>query len=388
MKGIIVFLLVWPALVMPAQQLLTLDEAVALALGQHPEIKAAMAELEVAEGLRKTAFSLPNPAVFAESPTGRFYTIGISQSLEFPGVYFSRSAELKASESVADANLQVTRQALIREVSLAFAEARYTASMQEWLMAQDSIMTTLTAIARRQSEAGLIDALSFTRAVLVSGEVHRQWLSMKVKAVAAMHRLTHSFLDSTGVYAVEVYGDNFRSAATIRMEGRSSLESLAERQSELAASRVTTAKYRMWPGLMLGYLNQGDRNAGAYYGWQAGITIPLWWWQYGGQLQAARAGREAAGFRQEAVAMEVHTLKQQLLEQYRQALADMAYYQQTALPASRSLADQSARFFESGQIDLLEHLGNLREVREVQERFIAAAYALDVTAAELEYIQH
>ncbi len=388
MRGIIVFLLLWTAIVAPAQQLLTLDEAVALALGQHPEIKAAMAELEVAEGLRKTAFSLPNPAIFAESPTGRFYTIGISQSLEFPGVYFSRSAELKASESVADANLQITRQALIREVSLAFAEARYSASMQQCLMAQDSIMTTITAIARRQSEAGSIDALSLTRAGLVSGEVHREWLSMKVKAVAAMHRLTHSFLDSSGVYAVEVYGDNFRSAATIRMEGRSSLESLAERQSVLAASRVTTARYRMWPGLMLGYLNQGDRNAGAFYGWQAGITIPLWWWQYSGQLQAARAGREAAAFRQEAVAMEVHMVKQQLLERYRQALADMEYYKQTALPASRSLAEQSARFFESGQIDLLEHLGNMREVREVHERFIAAAYALDVTAAELEYIQN
>ena len=70
-----------------AQSVLTETEAITKTLANNKNINAASLQVKQQQQLLKSAFNIPNPEFFWESPTGNFYTGSITQSIEFPSVY-------------------------------------------------------------------------------------------------------------------------------------------------------------------------------------------------------------------------------------------------------------------------------------------------------------
>ncbi len=66
-----------------AQERLTLADAVAQGLRNNPQMVAAAARVEVADGLRRQAGLSPNPRLFLQSENARFWG---SPSPSYPGV--------------------------------------------------------------------------------------------------------------------------------------------------------------------------------------------------------------------------------------------------------------------------------------------------------------
>ncbi|MBL7942201.1 MAG: TolC family protein [Flavobacteriales bacterium] len=384
---LIIWLALWSGVNIVAQVSLSKEEAIQLALARHPSVMAAREEVKAAEALEKTAFSLPNPVLFVESPTGEFYTPGISQSLEFPTVYAGRSKALQAATGVASARQNLSTNELILEVSLAHAEARYQHSRLQLFGRRDSLYEAMMNLAERRFNEGEGDALELSYAKLVYGRAHGDYVESSTSYQNALHMLVHAFLDST-VYEVAAFGSDYHGSVSISMSPTSSLTMVAAAETLLAEKEYRLQRQSWLPGIMLGYLNQGPRETSPGMALQAGITLPLWWWQYSGRIQAADAKREAAKLHADDVMLDVHTAWQQHLAAYELASQRLSYYSLEALPTADNLAIQSTRFFEAGETDLVTHLRNLNEALLVELEFVNAAYDVAVEEAYIEFLQH
>ena len=90
------------------QTVLTETEAISKTLANNKNINAASLQVKQQQQLLKSAFNIPNPEFFLESPTGNFYTGSITQSIEFPSVYRNQYRLQRGQIAIAQKEKQLT----------------------------------------------------------------------------------------------------------------------------------------------------------------------------------------------------------------------------------------------------------------------------------------
>ncbi len=127
----------------------------------------------------------------------------------------------------------------------------------------------------------------------------------------------------------------------------------------------------MLPGLVLGYVTQGgnlipDQDTRL----RAGLTIPLWFWQYAGQANAAKTGIRIAEAKTLAEQQLVASEMQQARSDFEKYSQSLQYYESTGINYSRQLLETAARFFHSGQSDYISYLRNLNDAYAIRARYL------------------
>lgn len=389
-KRCFIFLLLFPATI-PAQRLLTEAEAVELALKNSPAAQAAALQTQQSAQLQKSAFNLPNPDVLAESPTGEFYTIGIQQSMEFPAVYFQQSRLQKERTLLAEKEQALTQAEVAYRVRSIYLNLQYQVALVAQLRLQDSVFASINASAGRRFTAGKIDVLEKTTAEAQYGQVHNLYLQAQAEELLLISQLQLYTGISEPVTVAPIrkmsmqlagpalFIDTAYFRSHIRMLYFDQLQSINRRVLRLERNRLL-------PGITFGYLNQGPVSTPTFYRFRAGITVPLWFWQYSGNIRAAKIGVQVA--QQQYLAQ-----RQQLSSDLLQARSDLArtqstlaYYETTALAQSRTIIDASQRYFEGGEIEYTNHMRTMSEAYTLQRNHLEALRDYNMAALRLSYL--
>ena len=176
------FLLLLVSSTVAAQPVLTENEAVKRALANNKNIQAASLQVKQQQELLKSAFNIPNPEFFWESPTGNFYTPSITQSFEFPTVYSNQHRLQKQQVAVAQKEKQLTEAELKYRVKVLYLEAQFADSLVRQLYLQDTLYEKIKLSAIRQFNAGQIDYLQQIFTETQYGEIHNLYQQAVTKA--------------------------------------------------------------------------------------------------------------------------------------------------------------------------------------------------------------
>lgn len=370
------------------QKIYSEDEIISAALRFHPAIHANESNVESKTQMEKTAFSIPAPAISTQSPTGNFYALGINQNIDFPGVYIQQKNVLKAETDLAKTQLQLTRQQLSWEVRTLLAEARYAETQLKFLVTQDSLLQILRSTSVRQFEAGEIDFLEKSFVELQFGEVHQRMFAAQNASVAALQKLRNLSgvmdLDKVNPFNQDELLSAMIGDTTLSM--KNAFLEAAKIEVIIADKGVKLERSRAMPGFQFGYLNQAERNSSYTYRWQAGITIPLWWWQYDGRIKASRANVERATQNELAAIKSFENSKLDVVSQLNSSSQRLNYYFATGLIEAAALEDASLRFFQAGERNYTTHLRTLNDVLQVKFGYAEAALQYTRALAQLKFI--
>lgn len=382
------FVLLFASFMSQAQRMYSEEEIMAEALKVHPVIQAYSWNVESKSQLEKTAFSLPAPAISTQSPTGDFYALGINQNIDFPGVYIRQRNVLQAETDMARSQLQLTKQQLSWEVRTALADAKYVATQLSFLFAQDSLLQFLRNAANRQFVAGEIDFLEKSFVELQYGEVHQKLLTAQNESLAAIQKLRNlcglNDLNSVSEFTQDELLSAMLKDATMN-SGNAYLD-VAKKEVLIADKMIKLERMKVMPGFQFGYLNQTERNSSFTYRWQAGITIPLWWWQYGGRIKASEANAKRATQNELAVIKGFENSKLDVMAQLNSASQRLNYYFTTGLKEAAALEVASHRFFEAGERNYTTHLRSMNDVLQVKYGYADAAFAYSKALAQFKFI--
>jgi outer membrane protein, heavy metal efflux system len=391
MKRCFFFLLLLSTSVLPAQRLLTESEAVELALKNSPAIQAAALQTEQSAQLQKSAFNLPNPEVLAESPTGDFYTIGVQQTMEFPTVYFQQSRLQKERTRLAEQEQLLTQKEIAYRVRSIYLDLQYQVALVAQLRLQDSVFASINTSAARRFAAGKIDVLEKTSAEAQYGQVHYLYLQAQAdeQLLVTQLQLYTGATEPIRVAPIQKMGMQLTGPALFIDTGyfRSHIRMLYYGQQQVINQRaLRLERNRLLPGITFGYLNQGPATTPLTYRFRAGITVPLWFWQYSGNIRAAKIGVQVAEQQYRAQRLQLSSDLLQARSEFAGSQNKLAYYETTALAQSRTIIDASQRYFEGGEIEYTNHLRTMNEAYTIQRSHLEALRDYNKAVLRLSYL--
>jgi len=373
-----------------AQQQLTENEAVAKALRNNKNIEAAALLVKQQQQLLKATVNLPNPEFYWESPTGNFYTGSITQSLEFPTVYRNQYRLQKQQVGLAQKEKQLTEAELKYRIKVLYLEAQYADSLTRLLYVQDTLYEKIKSSAIRQFNAGQVDYLQQTFAETQYGEIHNQYLQAVTKATSLIAQLQWVTGIKDSITAVPLVINTSQLSFTPEPDSAGLVSNpamqLAQQHQAVAKQNIALQKSRALPGLALGYFNQGERDTKWQNRFRFGITIPLWFGQYKGNINAAKTEQQVLQSKQEGLQQELSAQVINANSELQTNWQAVQYYLQTGLRKAQEVITTSQRFFTSGEIDYISLLRNSNDAYQVFLKNLEAIKNYNLSVINHQYL--
>ena len=388
---IVVMLIIGFSKTATAQKTISASEVINLALTNSKNLDASKLNIKQQQQLLKSSVNIPNPEFFWESPTGNFYTGSITQSIEFPTVYAKQRQVQKAQIGVAEKEKTLTEIEIKYTVQSLYAELQYTDTLIRQLYAQDTLYNRIQQAAIRQFNAGQINYLEQTFAESQYGEVHYQYQQFQTRMTAIQQQLQWltGLKDSIIPESISVYP--FENLSVAQLPDSAWINSnpnlqILNQQKVVAEKNVQLQKNKALPGLAFGYFNQGERETPTGNRFRFGVTIPLWFWQYKGNISAAKTNQQVIEKQQQGL---MQQLSSQTLNARGEIVANwqsINYHQQTGLPKANEVVITSRRFFESGEIDYVNFLRNTNDAFAIYFRYLESLRNYNLSVINYKYL--
>ena len=381
---------------------LSLDSAVAEALRMSPLVRQATEGVREQAALRRASFSLINPGVVIENPGNGFFTVGGQQTFEFPTVYARQARLARAQVMLAEQSGALVRNAVRRETRRAYLDLQVAEALLRQLQMQDSLTRALAATSERLFIAGEVNALQRVSTQAEARQALNRVAQAEADRAAARRRLAlllnraNAALLSTGTDltrpAATPLTDTLRFVAfeagadTVAVSRSPALAVAAEavRVGKLAR-RLTRA--RALPGLTVGYLNQGPRDAPFRDKLQGGLSLPLYFWQYRAQNRAAEARLRAAQAGREATTLDTRRELAQAVADARKFAASLRYYAQTGLPQASTITQTAQRLFGAGDVSYYVLIQSLQQAAQIRTDYLDAVRGYRQALIQLDFLQ-
>ena len=387
---LIIFISLFSTVAVHSQKIISAAEAVSLAVKNSKNISAAGLAVIQQRQLLKGSFNLPNPEVFAESPTGNFYTASITQSIEFPSVYGKQYQLQKQRIGLAEKEKILTEAEVKYQVTQLYLLLQYTDTLQKQLYIQDTLYERISNFAGRQFDAGQINYLQKLFTETQYGEIHNQYLQAQLNTgnlYSQLQYLTglHEALKTAPLNSDQQgYGNSGTIDSSLLISNPSiQLYRQTERISE---KNIQLQKNKALPGLAFGYFNQGERSTPTANRFRFGITVPIWFWQYKGNISAAKTELEVNRQR-------TNGLQQQLFIQLSQAQNELLintqalqYYKTTGTIKADEIITTSKRFLESGENDYINYLRNINDAYTIKLKYLEAIRNYNQSILSIKYL--
>ena len=340
------------------------------ALTTSPAADAARLETNRSRKLEGTAYSLANPTVNMESPSGAIYAVGVMQSLWLPGYYQRQRNVLRSQTGIAEAQATLTRTEVLLRARQLYLTAQYYQALDSLLTFQDSLYRSVSAATGRLRQAGQLDALQAGFAATQAEEVSVARTSNASALVSALEQM-RVFAGLPGVLRVRSINlvDTMTMGSVVSRHLAPGV-AYASRQVSLSQSQIRLEQARFKPSFSVGYLNQGLRETPNYLRYRASLDIPVWTRQYRSGIAAARIGEQAARRNLDAQRLTFQVDSTQLVSTRLRTLASIRRYQRVLLPQSDNIISMAMRLRAAGQVDVINHLRTVNEAFGIKLRYL------------------
>ncbi|MCH8330550.1 MAG: TolC family protein [Bacteroidetes bacterium] len=370
-----------------AQTTLTLDSVIAMSLRHHPLFLAAQKELEEQIALKKGSFSLQDPQLLLEAPTGDFFTPGIQQTFDNPLVYIQRSKVGKERVALAKAGITVNESEVNRHVSLVYTRLQYALTTVRQYFIQDSIFNALYAAADKRHKAGDAGLLEKTSAQLRAQEtalILTQAYRDLSNARQQLALLTG--LDTSAIVVTEL--TRFTPVDSLKIFPSSSpFTDYAFQNLAVAKQQLRLAKAQTAPGFSLGYMNQAELTSSTTQRFQFGLSVPIWFWTHSSRLKAAKANADKINYENTLAKQNFSSAWFDAITAYQKHLSSLQYFENTGLQQSETILDAATRSYTAGEIGYIEYLFTLRQGFSIKASYFEALKNYNTSIIELNYLK-
>lgn len=388
-----------------AQEIITLPQAIQKVLENHPSMKAAEAEQQQQHYLRRAAIEVSKTDI--SFTKGQFNSavkddnnITISQTIPFPMVWTSQHKLAEANVAASEWRKKIIRQELIFEVRNLFQQLLYNKERHKILEQQDTIFSELVEAADaryRTGEGSLIEKMSVqAQHHEIQNELQQSYARINTTRIQLQLLMQSSVLpDIIGKFDVLVATDT----ADYSIE-KNPIVNLWSVRTETAMLEKKVEVGNALPEFSIGYFNQtitGFQNIDGterYYGkndrfqgFTVGVSVPLWFGSYAGNINAARANALAAEYSEQADRLQ---LERELIRTRRTVETNrqnLVYYQQRAMPNAILLEKQSINSFHERAINHTTLLLNLQQVLSIRQNYLQAVFEFNKSIITLEYLK-
>ncbi|MBC5773679.1 CusA/CzcA family heavy metal efflux RND transporter [Pontibacter sp. KCTC 32443] len=399
--GIILLLLLLSNLA-SAQQPITLEQAITKARKQNHQLQNERLQANTLQKLQGTAWDIPQTTVTGEygqiNSTYKDTRFNMSQSIKFPTVYTRQKQLLKKEWQQGVLQAELTDFELQWQVTQLYYELLYVREKQHLLLRADSLYKEFLRTAELRFKLGSSNILEKNTAQTQRGQVGLQLKELQ-QQLADLQQLFQLALNTDTVYLpaagplkldIAIPNDS----ATISTHP---YLKLLQQQQQVSQASTKAERSRLLPDLQLGYNNQSIKgiqnvdgveqnytSSDRFTSVEVGVGIPLFYGAQKARVQAARIQEQTTLNSYNAGKRSLELQLHKAIAQYQIATENLAYYEQIALPNSRSIIKTADEQFRGGEIDYLEWVLLTNQAIGLQTSYLDAVRNYNQTILEIK----
>ncbi len=373
---------------MPLQ--LSVDEAIHLALRDNPGIKSSYYAVQQQNALKKTAVDLPKTGFSYSKDNTTPYgnnSISIQQAFSFPTLYAQQRKLLDQEAVLSEKSLAISKTDLIRNVKLAYYQMAYDNERFKLLLYQDSIYAGFAKAANvryTSGETGYLEKVAadaqYQQVILQRKQVEKdlqideqelqKWLNTRqpVRITTTLEELNAVISTDSAVIALNPLLDYY------------------EQNIHVAHAQLSVEKNKLLPDLIAGYSKQMENGVNGYYGYQMGISIPLWFRPQRGRIQAAGIGVKIAQSDYENNRNNILSAYNQQLKEYQKWQEQLSYYKNSGLQEAGQILNTAQQSYKYGNISYVEYIQNITQAFNIRLQYLNALNQYNQTVLNINYL--
>lgn len=379
---------------------LTLDEAVRLALANNPELRASGARVDAAAGRAYQARKWTNPELelsaedWPVSNGGGFsdakQTIGIVQTLPFPGKKSLDKQIGGAGVRLSEAELAVRRTEIMRDVTAGFFRVLATEGLVEVSTQLVAVAESSAATARKRVDAGatvyqeqLRAEVQLEQARIELAEFERELATARQVFVTMLGRPDLSDASLSGALA-EIPDASLLEAVGVERLANHPSAAAAQANLDRALLGHRRARLEPYPDVKVGVAG-GQIGATEQSIIQLGFSLPLPILDRGkGRKQEALANVSVAEAELQAVQQQLQRELVNAQKRYGTAAEQVANYRERILPKAVEALRLVQAGFEQGKFNFIDLLDTQRTTAEGRLAYQRKLLELNIAEAELK----
>ncbi|MFV8326912.1 CusA/CzcA family heavy metal efflux RND transporter [Flavobacterium sp. ZS1P14] len=377
-----------------AQEKISIDKAIEIALQNNIKIKNEKLNSEYLQKMTKTGYDILNTGIIGEY--GQFNSnandvkIGILQSIKFPTVYKRQKQLLIEEAKKGQWNEALQRKGLTRQVTIVFYEIMYLKEKERLLLKSDSIYSEFLRKSMLRFDKGESNILEKATAENQSGQIKIQLLELQsdYKIIQSQFKyLLNSdkdFIPVSDKFKMDFIENSDKSAI-----GNQPSIKLFEQEVNSSKAEISLEKSKKLPELIGGvYWQTFKANTAIKDGYngiygQFGVAVPLFNSTIRNRQKALKINSQIAENNLNNEKLKLQSQYKELIQESKKHKETIAYYESQALKNVDLVTKAANDKFINGDINYLELVMLINQSTEIQSNYIEAIRKLNTTVIEI-----
>jgi len=343
----------------------SLDSAIVLAKSKNPEMTLARERIDQQIALKPAAFGLQQPDLIFEAPTGHDLRPGVLQLIDYPGTFVAQAKAQHSKIELTKTEQAIATNSLVYRVRTAYNLLQYLLIKTIVLQSQDSVFDDIIKVNEIRYRVGQISALE-----KLNGESQYKRILYNLKmAKTELRNAKYQFNlllgapnDTTHVPNEGLKKSTHQIVITpidTAYIGNNPLLDYSRHQENYSLHFLKTERRRRWPGLILGFLNQGTPETAIEPRMRVGFTLPIWQWTYQAHVNAAKKGVDIARTQKQLTRYQLNTEYAKAQAEFAQYQENLNYFETIGLVEANEILRASRESFRLGSINYYQFIQNL-----------------------------
>jgi cobalt-zinc-cadmium resistance protein CzcA len=372
----------------------TLPQAIERAIDNYPSIKSAELEVQKQKALKATAYDLGTTSVntgkeeTGNGAPGIQTKIGVAQSeidlFAIPAK--SKLANSRTQQALAAQNIaQLT---LSRNVRIAWYNAALAKQQWQLLKEVNTLYNDFQKAAQLRYKTEACSKIEYLSASAKYSEMQLNLKKAESNYWAALHQLNQYLLYPEVVDVdIQHLGDHaFMMASQSDSLIESPLIDYYSTETVVAEKAWKAEKAGLLPKINLGYKLQSIDGLSGYYGWEAGLSVPLAFFSQSGKIKASKMDFQIANRQYQQKKLELKAEYYQQMSRYISLQKVIDYYQTEALPLADEQIKTAQLAYRLGDIDYVQFIQNTEAAIRTKQDYLTQQAEYFELSAQLYFL--
>lgn len=371
-----------------AQQTVSLEEAVTIALENHPRLKTATASIERSRASRGESWEV-SPTTFNYSwgqingETRNDNQMEITQSLGSLLTPFYKNALVNRQVATGEYYRDLVKKEITAEVKRAWAYYQYAFHLCALYKEQIEWAGRLRKASQLRYEQGDITLLERNMSSTLVADLQTRLSQAEEELQLATRRFSWTCYSDSPLLPMDTTLVLFPARVAEIAPSDIHLNYFRSVADEKKAM-LRIERSRFFPELSVGYVRQKIAPLSGLDSWMVGISFPVLFFPQHSRVRQAKIDSYIARTEAESNIRQLNNKVEELSVALRKEGEHIRYYTTGALPEAEALLKSATVQFKESETDITQFVQSLNAAREIRRGYIEAVYAYNISALELE----
>ena len=388
-----ILLMLLPFFAMSQKQEITVEQAIEIAIENNNALKASSNKVTQSKQLVGSAINIDKTQVYYHYDENNLAengeplkVFGISQSIQFPTIYGAQRKVEKQKTRLSIQEYNINERLLKKEVYHAYYNVVYRNNVVARYKYLDSLYKQFSTAAHKRYEVGETNLLEKLTAETKQKEISLL-LSQSEENIFKAYTVLHEWMQSDSTYVISNQLSPLLNLNSWKMSEHPGLQ-YYETAKELSQTSLSLERQYLLPDLQFSIF-QGTNNglnAQNYSGFQAGISIPLWFGANKSKINAAKTQTMIIENEYENYKIQLDSKYQRLISDLKKYEEAINYYNNTGQKLSNELTINASKAFQHGEIDFLQYVQLLESATTIEINYLQNLFDYNTTILEINYL--